>query len=232
MELAGTLDGVLSGHGVGHVQQVAGLDGGLDRLELAHELVVDVQPAGGVHDERVEAQVARRCERAARARDRIQLPRRIVDAHVDLASEHRQLLDGGRPPHVGGHQEGIAPLLRQQPRQLCGGRRLAGALQAQHQHDPRLARRRRQTAWRLTEQGQQLVTDDAGDVLGRGQAHQHFVAHGLGPDAIDEGLDHAKVDVGFEQGEANLAKHGVDGLFGQARFAAEGLEDVLETGAE
>ena len=68
VELAGALDRVLPGHRVGDVEQVGRLDRVLDRLQLVHQLVVDVQPAGGVDDDHVEAEVpSPRPARRARA---------------------------------------------------------------------------------------------------------------------------------------------------------------------
>ena len=55
VELARALDGVLPGHRVGDVEQVRRLHGVLDRLQLVHQLVVDVQAARGVDDDRVES---------------------------------------------------------------------------------------------------------------------------------------------------------------------------------
>src|SRR6185436_12674858 len=55
VELAGALDRVLPRHRVGDVEEVGGLHGLLDLLELVHQVVVDVQTTRGVHDYRVEA---------------------------------------------------------------------------------------------------------------------------------------------------------------------------------
>ena len=171
IELAGALDRVLPGHRVGDVQQVRRLDGRLDRLELGHQLVVDVQPAGGVDDERVEPEILRRRERARRAHDRIHLARRIVHAHADLLRQHRQLLDGRRPPHVGRHEHRVTALLRQPPRQL---RRASSSCPS-----PAGRASARRAASRdvgdsppgvVAEERQHLVAHDAHDVLVRRQA--------------------------------------------------------------
>ncbi len=58
-ELLGDVDGVLAGHGVDHQQDVVRLDRVADAHELAHQLVVDVQAAGGVDDDHVAAVGAR-----------------------------------------------------------------------------------------------------------------------------------------------------------------------------
>jgi len=49
---------------------------------------------------------------------------------------------------------------------------------------------------------------------------------------IDERLDDLEIDVGFEQGEANLAERSLDVLGRQPRIAAKRLENVLQPRAE
>ena len=61
---------------------------------------------------------------------------------------------------------------------------------------------------------------------------QDVVADRLDAHALDERLDDAEVDVRFEQRQPDLAQRRVDRRFGQPGFAAEGLEDVLQAGAE
>ena len=48
----GRVHRVLTGHGIHHQQDLVGLDGGLHRLQLVHQCLVDVQAAGGIqkHD--------------------------------------------------------------------------------------------------------------------------------------------------------------------------------------
>ena len=84
VELAGALDRVLPGHRVGDVEQVDRSRRVLDRDELVHQLVVDVQAARGVDDDDVVADVAGLGQRALGARDRVHLAGRIVHAHAGL----------------------------------------------------------------------------------------------------------------------------------------------------
>ena len=74
----------------------------------------------------------------------------------------------------------------------------------------------------------QLIADDFDDLLGRGQGHQHFLAHGLHLDVFDELLDHAEVDVGLQQGHADLAQGGFHVLGRELAFAAQVLENPLQ----
>ena len=53
VELVGGVDRVLSGHGVGDEQDFLRVEQPLQRLHFVHQLIVDVQAAGGVHDQHV-----------------------------------------------------------------------------------------------------------------------------------------------------------------------------------
>ena len=81
-------------------------------------------------------------------------------------------------------------------RQLGGGRRLAGALQAGEQDDGEAAERepRRTGAHQLG----QLLVDRLHDLLARSEALQHLLAEGLLAHAGDEVADDLEVDVGLE----------------------------------
>ena len=59
-------------------------------------------------------------------------------------------------------------------------------------------------------------------------AWRQLGADGLLADARDEAADDPDVDVGLEQGDADLAQHLVDVVLGQAALAAEPLEDAVE----
>ncbi len=55
-----------------------------------------------------------------------------------------------------------------------------------------------------------------------------MASEGLGADFFDEVAGYVEVDVGFEQGYADLAESFVDVLVGEGALAAEGLEGALE----
>jgi hypothetical protein len=69
-------------------------------------------------------------------------------------------------------------------------------------------------------------------VLLRRQAAQDLLVDRPLADAVDERFDDAKVDVGFEQREADLAQRGIDRVLGQPGVAAEGAEDLLQARAQ
>ena len=88
-----------------------------DARELVHQLLVDLQAAGGVDDHRVEALVARALEPAARRLDRV-LGVGAVDGDLDLLAELLELVDRGGALQVGGDEAGLAALLAQVQREL------------------------------------------------------------------------------------------------------------------
>ena len=57
VEFLGGVDGVLAGHGVGDEEDFLRIQQPLERLHLVHQLLVDVQAAGGVDDEHVATAV-------------------------------------------------------------------------------------------------------------------------------------------------------------------------------
>ncbi len=172
--------------------------------------------------------------RAFRARDRIHLPGRVVDADAEpgLLGDDVQLLNRRRPFDVGRHEQGVLALLGQPLRQLARGRRLAGALQPQQQDHARPLARRLQSALGIAEERDHFVAHDLDDLLRGRQAAQHILPQRPIADPIDECLDDLEVDVGFEQREPDLAKRRLDVLGRQPRLAPQGLEDVLQAVTE
>ena len=207
VELAGAADGVLPRHRIGDVEQIRGLRDVLDGDQLAHQLVVDVQAAGGVDDDDVAAGVAGFDKGATGARDRVEVAGRIEHTHTGLAGDDRELFDGRRAAHVGRDDERELALFGQHPRQLAGRGRLARALQAEHQDDLRARSAGREPALGIAEEREQLIADDLDDLLVGAEAGLDVLRRGPIAHAIDEGLDHLEVDVGFDEGDANLAQH-------------------------
>ena len=176
--------------------------------------------------------VARLGEGAGRAPHRIEIARRVVHAHAGLLRDDGQLLDRGRPAHVGRYEDRVLPLLCQPAAQLSRGRRLARPLQAEQQDDARPRLRRRQPAGAVAEERQHLVAHDAHDLLRRRQALQNLLIDRLVADAIDERLDDLEVDVRLEQRHADFAQRGLDRLLGEADLTAQRPEDSLQAVTE
>ena len=102
MKLRRRVDRVLAGHGVGDEQNLAGVEQLLQPLHLRHQLFVNVQPSGGVHDQRVAAHVARLAPRLAsqplhqRRPGSLALLVALVEPHFNGLRHHLELLARGR----------------------------------------------------------------------------------------------------------------------------------------
>ncbi len=189
-----------------------------------------MQPAGGVDDHDVAALRRRSLDAVARNRDRVASGAALEDGHLDLTAERLQLLDGRGALQIAGHERGLVALPGEQARELARSGRLARALQtAEQDHRRRLGGERELRAGRSEQLGQLLV-DDLHDLLARGQAREHLLADRALAHGGHERLDHAEVDVGLEQGEADLAHRAVDVVRTQrsarAQVAQGGLQFV------
>ena len=160
VELAGALDRVLPGHRVGDVEQVRRLHGVLDRLQLDHQVVVDVQPAGGVDDDGVVALGPGLGQRARwRAPPGPSCPARYTFTPACSPTISSCWMAAGRRTSVD-TITGLLALTLQPAPELARRGRLARTLQAEQQHDARLRRVLRQAALGAGKERQQLVADD------------------------------------------------------------------------
>ncbi len=80
----------------------------------------------------------------------------------------------------------------------------------------------------LAHQLGQLVVHDLDDLLARRQALQHRLAERPLADAGDEVADDREVDVGFEQGEPDLAHRTRDRLLVERPLLPEVAESALQ----
>ena len=113
-------------------------------------------------------------------------------------------------------------------RQLARSGGLAGALQSGHEHDRRRLRCELHARRVFAESLDQFVAHDLDDLLAGRKRGQHFLAHGLGLDAVDQLLDHFEVDVGFEQREPDFAQRLANVFLAQPGLAAKALKRALQ----
>ncbi len=137
VERLGDVHRFLTGHRVDDEQRVLRFDGRVDRVQLVHQIGVDLQTTGGVDDHEVATEPLRFLDCTARNADRI--GRLAVERNVDTPGEHAQLLDGGRALQVGTDEQRLQALRFQQARQLPGRGRLSGTLQTGQQQRPSAA---------------------------------------------------------------------------------------------
>ena len=199
---------------------------GAHARELLHQVLVDVQPPGGVEDDDVLTGGLRRLDAVLHDLDRI-LGVLAVDGDLDLAAELLELVDRRGTLQVGGDERGLLARLPEQQRELRGRRRLARALEAGHQdHGRRLPEGEARVAG--AHQRGQLLVHDLHDLLAGVEALQDVLAARTLLDLRDEVLDDLEVDVGLEQREADLAHRLRDLLVVEPALAAEVAEGVLK----
>ena len=166
VELLRALDRVLSGHRVGDEEDLDRLHLVLDPLQLFHQRVVDVQTAGRVDHQRVEADLLAVQPRRAAQLERVVDALAREDRNVDRLADDRQLVARRRAVDVDREQQRVAVLILLQPlRQLAGRGRLTRALQSDDHDRVRAARGEEQSARRAAEHLDHLVVDDLDDLL-------------------------------------------------------------------
>jgi len=234
VEGLGGVDGVLAGHGVGDEEDLAGVEKLFELRHLVHEGGVDLVAAGGVDDEHVAAEVGGFAFGFfGEAEDGVGAgfffgDFAFVEMGGDGAGDDGELLAGGGTVDVHRYQHRPVAGFFEPLGEFAAGGRFAGALEAGHQDD----------GWRLggfleaggvfAEDVDEFVVDDFDDLLGGGEGGGDFFAESAGADVLDELVDDGEVDVGLEEGEADLAEGVGDVLVGDGALAAEGLEGTLE----
>jgi hypothetical protein len=198
----------------------------VDLLQLVHQIVVDLQAAGGVEDDCVAERSLRLGDGVATDADGV--GRVAVDRDADLSPERAKLFDGAGALEVRRGQQRLAALRLQRQRQLRRGGRLAGPLQAAEHDDRGSVAALRQLVVHRPHQRDELLVDDLDDLFCRVDAGQHLLADGLGLDVGDELLHHVQVDVRLEEDGADLAEALADVV---RREPAAALE-LLERGGE
>ena len=233
VEILGEVDRVLPCQGVGDEQDLVGVRGRLDLGHLGHQRFVDVGTAGGVQHHHVVALQARGLLGPLRDLDRCLAnhDRQRVDA--DLAAEDGELLLSGRPLHVErGHQDALLLPVEEALGDLGSGRRLAGALEADHHDRDRRRGIERDRVDGLAQRLDQHIVDDLDDHLAGRDRLDDVGADGPAAHLVDEALDHVERHVGLEQRAPNLAQGDVHVLLGERAALGQSIEDAGEFVAE
>src|SRR5262249_2215008 len=131
----GDVHGFLADHRVDDQVDVIRLNLAVDLVQLVHQLSIDLEPAGGVENDHVEAVLFRVSDGVLADLDRVGCLR--IDRDVDLLAEDLELLDGGGALQVGRDEEWATTLVAKLERQLAARGRLARPLEAAHHQDGR-----------------------------------------------------------------------------------------------
>ena len=227
-------------HRVDDEDDVVGLRQRLDLFELAHQLVVDRQAAGGVEDDDVALPLFGLLDRHL-----AELGRRhsffMKEADVEALGEGAQLLDGGGAIDVSTHEQGAVLLLFQHRRELARRRRFTGALQTDH-HDRADGLAQAQARVDGTHQIDELFVAGLDEVLGGPEfdllalfvaaLDDDGAADRLFLHAREEAFDDAEFDVGLEQTQADFAQRLVGIRLGELGLSGEEVAGVSEAFAD
>ena len=201
MEGPGEIGGFLANHGIHHQQHLVGGCGFADPHHLLHHRLIDLEPAGGVHQHGVEALCLGLGNAGSSNGFGFGIGPEAEHLHPDLAAQGGQLVDGRGAINVGGDHQGPAALLLEVEAKFGGGRGFAGSLQARHQHH----RGAFAFPFGLGEGGvfaahglHQLLVHQLDEFLVGADAPHHFCPHGLAAHLFDKLLHHRQADVGFQ----------------------------------
>ena len=185
-----------------------------DLLQLAHQLVIDVKATGGVEDDDVTLLFAGGSEGRFTNLWRSQAFL-MENRHVQLATEHLQLLDGRGPLQVCSDEH--RPLLfsfAEVTGQLAAGGRLSRTLQTRHQDHRRARFLPRDLMIDGTHQIGEFILNDLGEHLAGVDTFDDFRTEGGLTNALFKILDHRQRGIRLQQRPANLAARILDDIFG------------------
>ena len=181
MEFAGGTHRVLADHGVGDEQHFAGLQFFFQHAQLIHQIIIDVQAAGGVHQDHVAGGKLGFLDGAFHDFDRLVRagagPDRRAHGFRDLG---KLFARGGTIDVSGNHQRTMA-VLRKPFGELSGGGGFAGTLQP-NDHPHRRRARSEDRLGVLAENGGELIADNFDDLLIGRKLQKDFAADGFPPD--------------------------------------------------
>ena len=230
VEGAGEIGGLLANHRIHHQQHLVGLHGIADPHHLLHHRGIDLQPAGGIHQHRVVALLFGLAEAGGGDLLGLGLRAEAEYLHTDLGAQGFELIDGGRPIHVGGHQQRLAALLLEVQPQLGGGGGFASPLQAGHQHHAGTAgfAALGQGGIGATHGLHQLFVHHLDELLVGADPPHHLRPEGLAPHLINEILHHRQAHIGLQQGAPHVLQGRFDVGFTDGGLTPEGLDGVIE----
>ncbi len=229
MELLRAPDSVLACHRVRHEKHLGRLEGVLQPGQFGHELLVDMEPSGGIHNDHVEADLTGAGERGAADLDRLPTGRELVGGDRSLTGHLEELETGCGSVNVGRNEQGVPALSLQDQPKFCRRGGLARALKPNQQEHGRVRRRdaeRRVPA--RSEQLDQLVPDNLQDLISGSQAPEDLLAERLFPHPLEQRLRDGDCHIGFQQREADFPQRLLKRRLGDPSLAGQVPKGLLE----
>ena len=189
-----------------------------------------MQSSGGVENQNVAAAGFGEIEGFAGNFQNIRFAAFDEDGNFNLFAERFQLIHRRRAVYVRSHEQRLASLFLEQPREFAARGGFARTVQTDHQ-DATGAAAEIQPGVGRAEQVHEFVVDDFDDLLAGLDALDDFRADGLGFDALDEIAGDLEIHIGFQQRHADLAEGVGDVGLGNFSEPAQISEGVLELAA-
>ena len=204
-----------------------------DGLHFGHQLGVDMEPAGGIKDEDVEALKLCRLHGALGDIHRLLARHDGQGRNAGLFAQNGELFLRCRTVDVERrHHDLLAVPFRQPLGDLCGRRRFTGALQTHHHDDGR----RRHGQFKITrfaaEHVHERIVDDFDDLLARRDRFQDRLADCLLRDLVDEGPDDRQRNVCLKQRNAHFAHRLTHIRFVERTTATQPVKDTAKPFAQ
>ena len=234
VKMRGDADRLLPGGGVEHEQDFARLNPVAKLDEFLHQRLVDLQPAGGVENDHVNAVRLGLGHRAVGDLEHVLFAAHQETRQIKLPGQGLDLVHRGGPVNVRADEQRFAILGGEQAGELAAGGGFAGAVQAAHHQAERLCEAARQVEFAAlgAEQRDHLVADDFDDLLSGLDAGDDLLAERFLLHAGDELLGDLEINVRIEQGHAHLAQRLGDVGFADFAESPEVAEGLLEFIAE
>ena len=134
IKMRGDVDGFLAGGGVQHEQNFLRLHEVAQAHQFLHQRRVNLQTPGGVENQNVATVGSGKIQGFAGDFQNVRFAAFQKNRNFNLFAERFKLVHGRRAVNVRRHEQRLASLLLQQPRELAARSRLAGAVQADHQN--------------------------------------------------------------------------------------------------
>jgi len=205
VEVGGDVDGFLAGGGVEDEEDLAGLGEVTEPDEFLDEGFVDLETAGGIEDDGVAGGGTGFGKGFAADLQDIGLAGTQENGDAEFVAEDLELVHGGGTIDIGGDEEDVAALAGEESGEFGGGGGLAGAMKTAHE-DAGGAAGEGEGGVVGAQQRDDLIMDDLDHLLAWADGLEHLFADGLGTDGLDEVACDLEIDVGFEEGEADVAE--------------------------
>ena len=229
IERLGSLDGILTGHGIHHEENFGRIHRPLDGSDLIHHLLIHGQTAGSINDYDRKTLSLGLCYSILRNLYRILDTILSINRDTGLLAHDLQLVDGCRTIDVARGQKHLHALLRlAEVRKFRGKSRLTGTLETGNQDNAGITLNINVLGTAAHELGE-LIMDNLDHHLLRFHGRQHILAHRLVLHAVAEFLRHLVAHVGIKQRLANVLYSLGDIDFRNFSLSLENLERPFQS---